>query len=139
MRRAASMARSSVSAATAATSSPWNITWLPGSFHASAALTPGAFCASDKIDGHDARVRVRRPQDLAVDHARAIDVEGVLGAPGHLVGAVEPFDRRADDGRLLRPGVLVRLGRFGRGLRYGNLRALVVRHEAPPCLSLPLP
>ena len=41
--RAASYARSSVSAAMAATASPWNMHSVPVSFHASAAFTPGAF------------------------------------------------------------------------------------------------
>ena len=44
--RSASRACSSVAAATAATSSPWYITLLPGSTTAIAAFTPGAFCAA---------------------------------------------------------------------------------------------
>ena len=33
-----------------------------------------------EIDRHDARVRMRRAQDASVQHARAVDVVGVLGA-----------------------------------------------------------
>jgi hypothetical protein len=40
------IARSSVSAAMAATASPWNMHSVPISFHAIAVFTPGAFCAS---------------------------------------------------------------------------------------------
>ena len=51
-----------------------------------------------QIDRHDPRVRMRRPDDPAVEHAGTIDVEGVLRAAGDLVGAVEPLDVRADHG-----------------------------------------
>src|SRR4051812_24692243 len=46
MSRSASRACSSVAAATAAISSPWNIASFPGSMTVIAAFTPGAFCAA---------------------------------------------------------------------------------------------
>ena len=44
------------------------------------------------VDGHDARVGMRRAVNPAVEHARPGDVVGVLGAARDLVRAVDPLD-----------------------------------------------
>src|SRR6185312_12239822 len=55
------------------------------------------------VDRHDLRVRIRRADDLAVDHPGPVDVEAVLRAPGDLVRTVEALHPRAEDGGLGRP------------------------------------
>ena len=74
IRRTASSACCSVNAASAAISSPANITFWPGSMVENAARTPGAFCAAEMSIALHARVRVRRAEDLAVEHAGTRDV-----------------------------------------------------------------
>ncbi len=70
-------------------------------------LDAGRFFRGGQVDRHHPRVRVRRADHLAVDHAGAVDVVGVAGAAADLVRSVEPLDRRADQHRLLGPRILV--------------------------------
>ena len=52
------------------------------------AFTPGTFAALARVDGHDARVRMRAADDDAEEHARQREVGAVVGASGDLVDAV---------------------------------------------------
>ena len=58
-----------------------------------------------RVDALQSRVRVRRSQDAAVDHARTSDVVRILGAARDLLRAVDARDARAEQPRFLRPGV----------------------------------
>ena len=57
-----------------------------------------------QIHGDHPRMRMRRADDPRIQHARTVDVEGVPGASGDLVGTVEALDRRAEHGPCLGPG-----------------------------------
>src|SRR5260221_771647 len=83
---------------------------------------------------------MRRTDDPAVQHAWSIDIERVLGAAGDLLRAVESLDGRAEDGALLRPGILRvewRRRRLARGAPSALRRRLLVRltHATPPSRS----
>jgi hypothetical protein len=101
-------------------------------------LHAGGLLRRGQIDRHDAGVRERRADDLAVDHPGSVDVVCVLGTSRHLLGGVKPLHRRADQRRLVRPLVLVGHARR-RGLLTPSLRILCTSHEPPPWLSTPLP
>ena len=67
------------------------------------------------------RVRVRRAQNLAVNHSRARNVVGILRAPGGFQGPVNTAHSGAQQPRLLRPGILLMRGRSRWGLDFGHL------------------
>ena len=92
-----------------------------------------------EIDRHHARVRKRRAHDLAVDHPGAIDVVGEFGASRDFVRGIEPFDRGADEDRLLGPLPLVGDTRRGRRSLTTTALRILSSHEPPPWLSSPLP
>ena len=58
-----------------------------------------------EVDRRDAGVRMRRPQDAAIQQAGPLDVVGVLRAPRDLQRTVDPVDPRAQDLPFLRPRV----------------------------------
>ncbi len=63
-----------------------------------ARMRPGAF----DVDRLDQRVRMRRAQQLHVQHARQLQVVGVAQLPGHLGAPVDAAARMADDIEFLR-------------------------------------
>ena len=77
-------------------------------------LHAGSATGRADVHGDDPGVRVRRADHTAVEHAGPGDVEGVLGAAGDLLRAVEPLDRRAHHGSRGRP-VEPGIGGRGRG------------------------
>ena len=83
-----------------------------------------------EIERDDPRMRVRRSEDAAMEHAGPVDVERVLRAPGGLDAAVQPRHARANENRLVRPRVFLVLGRLRRGSDFGDLRRF--SHGPPP-------
>ena len=73
-----------------------------------------------RVDGPDARVRVRAAEHLAVDEAGHGDVGAVAGAPGDLVHAVVPDRACAYDAE-------IGLRRFGDGGHGSSLRVVLAR------------
>src|SRR5262249_1926631 len=98
-------------------------------------LDAGSVLGLSKIDRHDARMWMRRSDDLAVDHPGTDYVEGVLRAPGDFVRSIEPLDGCPNHRRLLGPRVLLdQIGglswyRTRCGVASGRLRA---SHGPPP-------
>ena len=64
------------------------------------ARTPLSRLAADVSIDLITRVRVRAAQDLADEHARHLEVDGVLGLAGHLGDGVDARDSLADDAGL---------------------------------------
>src|SRR5438128_11534242 len=113
-----------------------------GLFPLEGGLAARRFFGGRQIDRYDPRMRMRRSQNLAVEHAGPVDVVRVSGAAGHFIRAVEPLDRRAENSGLLGPQVLIRYA-LGRRLLLATaaaaLRVLVITHEPPPSPSSSLP
>ena len=141
--RAASIACSSVSAATAATSSPWNITTV------GLCSSGGSRMDERRLERRARAARPTRSTDTtracgygertmrAVEHAGTRDVERVLRAAGDLVGTVEALDAtcRATVARG-RPVVFRIDGRCGgRRGRLGRLSRAPPR--PPPVAAVP--
>ncbi len=57
-------------------------------------------CSLGRVDGLDAGVGQRAPQELGVEHARQADIVGELRLSGDLRGAIDPGSRLPYDGEL---------------------------------------
>ena len=77
----------------------------------------------------DARVRMRTPQDLRVEHARQLHVVRILRAPGDPLARVDARRRMADDLHLIHTDVGIAGGPGHRG----SIIFLLL-HRAPPAV-----
>ena len=79
------------------------------------------FFSRRRVDALQPRVRMRRSQDAAVEHAGPDDVVRILGAAGDFLRTVDARHARAEQPRLLRPRIFVVLRRTRRRLHLRNL------------------
>src|SRR4029077_17671263 len=84
------------------------------------------------VDRLDARVRMRTPQHLRVEHARQLHVVRVLRAPGDPLASVDARRRVPDDLHLIHADIGI-AGGPGRG---GSIVWLLL-HRAPPAVARP--